>query len=770
MADGHWNSQLRIAAGYAVDDAPQLAFAERGDGQGRIVSLYILAEPVAAGSEAFIDSFVARIGELFDPAARSLTGALKLAMETAHEELRVWNREHVAAEQAAYGVSCLMLREDGAGILGQAGPSLAFTAGDPGEAGSRLTQLHAHRGDDPVAAPIGGSRQLTVQFASAPRARAGWALLLTTNVGQLLDAQRRVALSRLPADEVLRNLYPSLTPLYDAAGLIVALADENIIPPPPSPPLPAPPPPLAPQPPAGPPLSGAGLPAGAEALVGDRDVDAPAAAPQPPPDSEEPPANRPANPPGDPSLRRGLEFRRELSVPSFSLGPELSGSAMAWPRNPFATQEMQVLSVAVGPSGPPVQRSIMDVGHTLPSLGGEPAPTPSSPVIARRGEPRGSPNRRMALALVGMVLVFAAVAAALLGPALLRTEQDEYTALLEQARTDLAASKLAVGAEAARPALDDALERVSAALELNPLAEEALALRSEIEAALDLLKLVQSPGELLTLVDLGRYGPTIALGTMRVAGERVFALDDAGGRVFAVASDGVATVIYEEGSVLSPSGQMLAGRPISISAEAPGGETALWILDAEAQLYRWTESGTLLIPIPGLSRFGSADAIAVGAGGLYVLDTAGGAVWRLAYDGRSLAEPVRAFARTDLHQANELVISSTDRGGVEILVAGADGRLRRFVHGEEEAIPLTLERELLVPASLTVGAESGLVYMADRGGGRVLVLRPEVGLVSQIESAELRELRGVAVDEASGRIVYALPSSLLLGQLQGSGQ
>lgn len=770
MADGIWNSQLRIAAGYAVDDAPQLAFAERTDARGRLVSLYILAEPVAAGSDAFIDSFVARIGDLFDPAARSLTGALKLAVETAHEELRVWNREHLPAEQAAYGVSCLILR-DGSGILGQAGPSLAFAAGDPGEAGSRFTQLHVHRGEDPVAAPIGGSQPLAVQFAALPQARAGWALLLTTNAGQLLDAERRVALGRLPADEVLRNLYPSLAPLYDVAGLIVALADGTFVPPPPpSQPSSQPPPPLtsqsSPPPPA---AADPDPPAEARFALGDADGDQPAQAPgtaaNPPETSApaEPEAPLQTRPPTQPAS----EFRRELHLPSFSLGSDIAG--VAWPRNPFAVQDMQVLTVGVGPARPLLQRSIMELGDSIPSLGGEPVTAQSQPAIVRRGEPRGS-NRRVVFALIGMLLVFAAVAAALLGPPLLRTEQDGYTSLLEQARTALAASKLAVGAEAARPPLDDAAEYVSAALELNPLGEEALALRAEIESALDQLKLVYAPGELLTLVDLGRYGPSIALGTLRAAGGRVFALDDAGGRVFAVSEDGVATVIYLEGSVLGAGAELRAGRPLSIAVESLDDGTALWILDANARLYRWTETGTLLVPLPGASRFGSMEAIAVGPGGLYLLDATGGAVWRFDYDGRSLAEPVRAVGRTDLHQAHELAVSATDRGEVEVLIAGADGRLRRFVDGDEQVVALTLDRELLAPASLTTGAQSGLLYAADRGGGRVIVLRPEVGLVAQIESAELREVRGVAVDEATGRIVYALPSSLLLGPLLGSAQ
>ena len=222
MTDQVWTSHLRIAGGNAVEDAPQIAFSERRDRRGRLVRIYLLAESASSAGDNFIETFVARVGEAFDPTRRSLTGALTEALEDRHEELRHWNREHLPAQQVSYGVSCAILREGDAGILAQAGPSLAVLAGDP-TSGLRELQVRAHRGDDPVAQPIGGSGALAVQFFPMPTAADGWALLLTSNAARLVDAAGRVGLGRLAVDDVLRNLYPGLREFSPSAALVIAL-------------------------------------------------------------------------------------------------------------------------------------------------------------------------------------------------------------------------------------------------------------------------------------------------------------------------------------------------------------------------------------------------------------------------------------------------------------------------------------------------------------------------------------------------------------------
>ena len=804
-----WSSQLRIVAGRAVEDAPQVGFAEQVDQRGRLVRLLILAEPAAPGADAFMDQFVRRIGELFDPAARSLTGALKFAVAAAHEELRVWNRQHLPDEHAMYGVSCLIQREGQPAVLGQAGPSVGVLAGDAGLAGLRSTTMYSHlpRDDDPVATAIGGSDPINLDFVSCPDADDGWALLLTSNTASLLDAERRVALSRLAVDATLRQLYPSMLNLRDAAGLSVSLSSGRGD--------------HQPPPQEADPDPGEAAIEGDEAVgdedpydtefsaLGDDQDPFPheqvtrSAMQQPTQSRAQPPGQPPGQQPGQPPAQPSLEAPRPASdsprdrAPARRWDISFAPAAMAelevagWPVNPFAaarieqTQQIQTLTLALASPTARLTKPIMELGKAIPSLlEKRNQPAVQRPKIRMRDpRARGASARRAGFVLVGMLVLLTGVAAVLLGPSLLQSDEDQFRSRVERARNGLAASQLASSTEGSRLALQDARSDVEAALAINPLAADALQLREEIEAVLAELNLVQSPGELMLVADLSRFGPSIALGAVRFGGGLAFILDDAGGRVFSVTADGAVSLIFLEAELLGLGSQLRAGRPISIAwqsgqtsqsgqtASAAGNglalDDALWILDSHARLYRWTASGVLLVPIPDQVLLGSVDAVAATSGSVYLLDQSGGAIWRFAVDRSELSAPSRAVGRTDLLNANEFVATVNGSGAIEFLVASNDGRLRRYSAAEELPLALDLERELLAPASLSLGAQSGLVYVVDRGQGRIIAVGPDGGVVSQIQSAELADLRGAWVNELTGQIIYALPSSILLGRLPG---
>ncbi len=767
-----WNAQLRILTGRAVEEAPQVGFSEQLDGRGRLVRLSILAESTSPRADEFIDQFVSRVAELFDPAARSLTGALRQSLDVAHDELRAWNDARMPTEHLRYGVSCLIQRDDQPALLGQAGPSLALIAGDSGTAGLRPLTLHAHTEAaaagadtaDVVAAPIGGERPTTLAFAPAPDASDGWALLLTTNAAALLDAERRVALSRLGGEETLRQLYPALLDLRDAAALAVKLGHGE----------------------------GPGEPsANGESTVAETDSEAsmPASGPERQLEiGSDNQARLGANPPtADRSLDHSLDRDSPSETPNelqtLVPVPLAQPQAVDWPLNPFALTVASPIAPRAAVRGSPlapVARPLLELGQALPSLLERRRELIADrPPIASPGSGlRPASARHAGVALLAMLVILAAVTSILLGPSLLRSDEDQFQSYVEQARNGFAASQLAPSTESALLALDEALLDVEAALGIHPLDSDALQLRDEIEVVLAELRLVQSPGELSTLADLSSDGPTLALGTIRVGGGRTFVLDDAGGRVLSVSDEGAVTVIYLEGELLGLGGQLRAGTPISIAWQGPtandeaaagSAEEALWILDSHARLYHWTPTGVLLIPIPDLSRLGSVDAVAATAGGIYLLDAAGGAVWRYAVERAELAQPVRAIGRTDLLNARELVASVTETGEVEFLVASSDGRLRRFSADDELPLAVGLARPLISPASVSRGEQSGLIYVVDRQAGRIVAVAADGAVVSQIQSAQIAELRGAWVNESRGEIVYALPDRLLIGRLPGAG-
>lgn len=740
MTDSVWTSQLRIAGGNAVEDAPQIAFAESRDRRGRLVQLYLLAESAAAGGDAFIDGFVARIGETFDPASRSLTGALMQVLEGLHEELREWNRGHLAAQQASYGVSCVLLREGEPGILAQAGPALAVLAGDPPPGALRELHVRTQREGEASAQPIGGGGALRVQFFPLPAARDGWALLLTSNAQRLVDAAGRTNLGQMAVDDVLPTLYPALRELTQAAALIISV-----------PPVEPPVPPQAAQ-------EASAEPAQSEQVAEE-------APPIAPPPSSALSAEVSAEPAG-PAEPEPAERLPEPAAPAVPAAPEFVFEAPPaprgnWPTNPFAPVELSVLAVeSAGASAgapPGWRRPLAELSGDLPD------PTARRPELERQRR-RRPPLRTTLFALFGMLLVLAGVSAALVLPTLLSNDSEQFGAQLERARQGLAAAALGVDVESSRAALRQALGDVNSALDSKPLDQQALDLRGEIEAALAELDLLFVPAAFEVLVDLGRFGPSIAVGAIYQASDRLYALDDAGGRVFAISASGVASVLFDEGAALDAAGARRTGRPISLALDG----AALWVLDSEAQLFRIDDAGALLIGVPQAERLGSLNAIAVAGGGLWALDASGGAIWRFprAEADGALGPPQRMTPRVNLASAVELAAAPREDGSIIVFVSTSDGRLRRFINGEES--PLTLEgldRSPLAPASLGVGQSSGLLYLADRGNDRVLVLGPDGALSRQIAAEELRGLRGVAVDEARGQIVYAFTDRLVSSPL-----
>lgn len=800
MADSVWTSQLRIAGGNAVEDAPQIAFAERRDRRGRLVRLYLMAEAASAGGDAFIDAFVARIGEAFDPARRSLTGALTDAVEGRHEELRQWNREHLPAQQAGYGLSCALLREGEPGILAQVGPALAVLAGDPTPGAYRELHIRAHRGDDPAAGPIGGSGALRVHFFPMPAARDGWALLLTSNAERLLNAPGRAGLGQLAVDDVLPNLYPALRELNQTAALIISLPGNE---PPPTPArrVEAPQPPPAepqPQPPgASQPLQSSVAPpapqptpqpdqqTGQQTDRGNAAPEQPSAVHTALTDDEAAPRTRPTEPEAPtealppqteqldpleqveqaeqpepsapPAISAPLSVERQMEM-VFSAPPE---PRAAWPTNPFVAVELSVLAAEAASAGsgarPSWSRPLAELSGDLPD------PTARRPELEKRRR-HWPPLRTAALAFAAMLLALAAISAALLLPTILSRGDQQFGERLESARQGLAAAALGVDVASSRASLRQALSDVGLALEDKPLDQQALDLRSEIEAALAELDLLVVPAEFETLVDLGRFGPAIALGALRQTadGSALYALDEPGGRVFAISPTGAPSVIFSEGAALDSTGTRRAAKPLSIALD----DDALWVLDADGRLFRLNDAGALLIDIPQPARLGSRNAIAIGGGALWLLDAAGGAIWRFPLlNGAGLDAPTRMTPRSDFAAAAEIAVAEQPDGATALFVAMTDGRLRRFIEGEERPLTLQgLDRGPLVPGSLGVGP-SGLLYLADRGNDRVLILGPDGALTRQIAAQPLRGLRGVAVDETRGQIIYALPTTLLTSPL-----
>ena len=893
MPDQLWTAQLRIAEWEAQEDAPEIAFAERLDHHNRLTRLFMLAESLRPGGDPFVEELVSRIGEEFLDAPGSLTGSLQRVLRERHAELQEWNRSSLPRDQATYGISCLIARDD-AVFLAQAGPTLALLRGPDGLVPKEIAS-------DPRTSALGGSAPLELEFSQTPLDAHGWFLLLNNAGASLLSDELLTGLAKLPVDDVLPALYPQLRGLRNVSALIVAsplasdpavdpVADPAVEPPvepeapdpePPSaaqaeqqapddqddaepepgledlpsdgetaapdePPrqdreqLAEPEPPAVPeadeniepaeqpvpaapiQPDAEPPLAAeVGSDSGGEAAHPDPPVedwpertpvaaatggafgrllaaarrlfgrdtapdpwelardDAPApATPEPPvpePAADEPPQDEPAtdDPPADapaPPPGAGAPADSDDDVPlqqAASLS-RLSTQAVGWPANPFADPPAPVLSTAVDADIARRLRPLVALGAVIPRLrwrrqaGRAAAPDNDQP----------APNLRPAIfALFAMLLIFAAVAGVILVPESLRdSERSQFDDLLGDARLRLASAAINSDPALARELLESASTAASQAIELQPLDEEAQAIRIEIAAALEQVNLILQPADLLPLAEFSAFGPRLAVGALELGGDAVYALDDAGGRVFSLPLiGGVPQLIFQERNAYPfrfDTGQLEAAAPLSIYWRTTTAGAELLILDAARRLFSFTPvAGVNAVRLPSSELLGSIDAVAADEDAIYLLDASGGSVWRFpqAEDGR-LTAPIAILERTDLRGASDLLV----RSGVArvIFISSDDGRVRRFADGAESGFALPrLDRPLLVPTSLGIGATSGLLYTADRGNNRVVVMSDAGALAAQIRSDQLRGLRGVAVDEVTGRLYFALPDRVLTSSL-----
>ena len=399
------------------------------------------------------------------------------------------------------------------------------------------------------------------------------------------------------------------------------------------------------------------------------------------------------------------------------------------------------------------------------------APPPPPEADADRAGEAAAPRRgwgALALAVLAVVAVLGVVVGVLLVPDLLEnSEQGRFEARLEEARRGLTAASLTSDATAGRAELTEARAAVAAALDLRPLDESALALQGEVATALSQINAVVRPPGLVEVANLSAIvPPPLALSLVQVGGASLYLLDESGQRVFALPlAGGEPSLIFAAGEsypVLSLAAEQEAGAPVGMHWASGAAGQSLTILDDNGQLFRVLPGqGAQALTMPSRELIGSPDAVAVDAGGIFVLDVAGGAIWRFPQlaDG-TLLEPQLAITRTDLSAAGSLAV------GDSLFVAGSDGRIRRFSDGADQGFPLLdLDRPLLVPDSLAVGALTGLVYTVDRGNNRVAVFSAAGELVVQLRADELNGVRGVAPDELNGRLYFVTADRLLSSAL-----
>jgi hypothetical protein len=392
------------------------------------------------------------------------------------------------------------------------------------------------------------------------------------------------------------------------------------------------------------------------------------------------------------------------------------------------------------------------------ALSREPSPRPrSAPRIdlgALGGGPR-LPSRRFLL--VGAAIVATVVFLLLIVPALARRGNDDrYRELLRSADASVNAAKTEPDAVSRRELLTRAEADLLEARTLQPNAGDLVDRMAEVSAALSALDGTRELKDFTQLADLSTLGIAPQSPVELAVAGRAYLLDSGTGKVFAFAAPGARPeTIFEEGRAVGAE-RTAKPRHLAVAPGMAGKAAVLLVLDANRRLFALEGGAWRAVPLEGADAWKSDTALAVTASALYVLDTAGEQVWRHlgtpdGYDNN----PEPLVSRAALRDGVALSIS-----GVPIIATG-DSRLLRLVDGKDEELkPSALDRPLKAPSAPVFNTADTMLYVADRGNQRFVVLDAAGNFQGQLTSRRLTALRAFALDEAHG-VLYIVSGQAL---------
>ncbi len=322
---------------------------------------------------------------------------------------------------------------------------------------------------------------------------------------------------------------------------------------------------------------------------------------------------------------------------------------------------------------------------------------------------------------------------------------------LAAAQLQVDAAERAQSPDVRRQALGIALGELERARTVDASEPRLLALDDQIRRQLALLDAIV---EVAALQPVLRFAGTVTTpldpASIVFGGGTLWLSDAAQGRVLRVDPEGAFDPV-EVYAATNVYGSRVAGLPVAVSWDQ-GGERLL-VLDDERQLWALVPGAPgepAALPLRGAGELRSVAAIATYVDNLYILDPEGGEIWRYlpAGDGYD-SERAGLLGAIDLPAATHLAVDG------DIYVQ--DGATtRRFRQGSEQpALMIGIDEPPVAPAALVEDVIRGLIFVADRGNGRVIVGDREGLFVRQYHHSGFADLRGLAL-AGDGETLYVL--------------
>ncbi len=758
MADQVRLGQFNIVGGQAQEDGPYAGAVAGRSAADSSADLYVVLQPTRQDNDQLCAGVLQTVGRTFGHAQYSITGNLLLALGQAHHNLLSWNRSSLPEHRMGIGVSALAVAGAEA-YLAQAGPSVAFWAHS-----GRVERLEPL--EQEARRPLGEGDTLDPWFHRLELAQGDRIALLSGALAGRLDAAAIARTLQLDPDAAIAELFRLTQRERDCGVLLISVVGELTAEEPRHSdedepgqesrglaPLPGP-------------SRGAGR--GSMPPVPMRGAGGGSDQAEPPGESDG------GRSPGRGIFGRGEpEPRRDEPLPEPPIKPERPRRAPSpLGRNPF-----RIVHAAHPDHGDGVLRILGEERprkpptapkHALatPEAVLEAANRLAGPRVRMRGSPPGfsslsrsrRPLRPFLLGGAGLIGLIALVWLGL--PALANSGRSQrFDSLLRSAQSELSGAQATSDLSKRRELLNQAQSNVDEARRLKPGDTQAAPIATSVADALSVLNAVYPLQDVPDLADLSPAGLTASSTVEVAAGDSaLFVLDAAIGKVFSVSRDASVppAVAYEDGSQIDG---VTAGKARHIAWLPPqGGEKGtLLILDAGHHLFGLTGGNLRAMALRGVDQWKSDTAMAVANADLYVLDAAAGTVWRYApsADGFN-TEPAPAIQRPDVRNATGMSVI----GG--IFLTDQNGGIRHFADSQELQFQLAgIDKAPAAAQPLLYDAQSGALYLPDRGNSRIVVLDANGTFKRQLTHARLAGLRGAAVDPGNKRLIGVIGQSLV---------
>jgi hypothetical protein len=358
-----------------------------------------------------------------------------------------------------------------------------------------------------------------------------------------------------------------------------------------------------------------------------------------------------------------------------------------------------------------------------------------------------APSDPVQRVLIGLAIAIPLVVAVVVIVTLVQRGQsrrEEREALWQEARDRAVEAEYASDPATARPLLTEALGFLDQFLEVQPDDAEALGLKSEIQAQLDLINRVK---RIEDVVELNAYAGDADLTRVVVEGMHVFVLDQQSDTVYhhlldeqqdnALRSDSRETVLTSKGQQV---GDVVAGDLWDMVWMPTGPDrqrASLVILESGGALLDYDPATGELVSMRLLASERWPPPVYVGShtGRFYLLDSAASMIWRYSPtpDGYSAGPEEWLQAELDLTGVVDMAI------GDSIYLLYANGTLQKLSMGAPDTFDTqdwdTPPRD---PAALFTKPpdDTQWVYVADRGNARIVQCNKEGRFEGQFQLTE----------------------------------